>query len=90
MYNSNDPSTKFIFDQIHSYTISYGHHSFDSCVVFKYELVLAASDSLNENFTKISITVRDKNDLPPSFPEKLYTKPMNEEIPAPFQMIQVK
>lgn len=59
-------------------------------MVFKYELILSASDSLNENFTKICITVRDKNDLPPSFPEKLYTKTMDEEIPAPFRMIQVK
>lgn len=48
-----------------------------------------ASDSLNENHTKIIITVRDVNDLPPVFPEKLYCKVMDEEIPAPFPMIQV-
>lgn len=62
----------------------------NSNMIIKYELILSASDSLNENFTKICITVRDKNDLPPSFPEKLYPKTMDEEILAPFQMIQVK
>lgn len=55
----------------------------------QYELTLVASDSLNENHTKIIITVRDVNDLPPVFPEKLYCKVMDEEIPAPFPMIQV-
>lgn len=48
-----------------------------------------ASDSLNENYTRITVTVRDVNDLPPVFPEKLYCKVMDEEIPAPFPMIQV-
>lgn len=55
----------------------------------QYELTLVASDSLNENHTKIIITVRDVNDLPPVFPEKLYCKVMDEEISAPFPMIQV-
>lgn len=59
-------------------------------VALQYELILSASDSLNENYTKIRITVRDVNDLPPIFPEKFYTKVMDEEIAAPFRMIQVQ
>lgn len=55
----------------------------------QYQLVLTASDSRNENFTKININVRDVNDLPPVFAEKLYCKVMDEEIAAPFPMIQV-
>lgn len=55
----------------------------------QYELTLVASDSLNENYTKIIINVRDVNDLPPVFPEKLYCKVMDEEIAAPFPMLQV-
>lgn len=56
----------------------------------QYDLTLVASDSLNENYTRIIITVRDVNDLPPTFPEKNYSKVMDEEIPAPFPMIQVQ
>lgn len=56
----------------------------------QYELTLVASDSLNENYTKIAINVRDVNDLPPVFPQKHYFETMNEEIPAPFSFLQVK
>lgn len=48
-----------------------------------------ASDSLNENHTKIIITVRDVNDLPPVFPETLYGKVLDEEMKTPFTMLQV-
>lgn len=56
----------------------------------QYELTLVASDSLNENHTKIVINVRDVNDLPPVFPQKHYNYTMDEEIPAPFRFLQVK
>lgn len=56
----------------------------------QYELTLVASDSLNENHTKIIINVRDVNDLPPVFPKKNYNYTMDEEIPAPFRFLQVK
>lgn len=56
----------------------------------QYELTLVASDSLNENHTKIIISVRDVNDLPPVFPQKNYTYTMDEEIAAPFRFLQVK
>lgn len=59
----------------------------DRCA--QYELTLVASDSLNENHTKIIITVRDVNDLPPVFPEKLYGKVLDEEMKTPFTMLQV-
>lgn len=49
-----------------------------------------ASDSLNENHTKIIINVRDVNDLPPVFLQKHYHKIMDEEIAAPFRIMQVK
>lgn len=49
-----------------------------------------ASDSLNENHTKIIINVRDVNDLPPVFPQKNYNYTMDEEIAAPFRFLQVK
>lgn len=52
-------------------------------------MFLVASDSLNENSTKIAVNVRDVNDLPPVFERSSYNKVMNEERPAPFRMIQV-
>lgn len=52
-------------------------------------LRLAASDSLNENYTTIIINVKDVNDLPPTFPEPLYVKSLNEEMDAPYMMQQV-
>lgn len=55
----------------------------------KYELKLVASDSLNENATTIIINVRDVNDLPPVFPQTLYERTLNEEMKAPFTIMQV-
>lgn len=55
----------------------------------QYELKLVASDSLNENQTTIVISVRDVNDLPPVFPQTLYERSLNEELAAPFTIIQV-
>lgn len=52
-------------------------------------LKLAASDSLNENYTTIIINVKDVNDLPPVFPEPLFQKTLDEEMEAPYMMIQV-
>lgn len=50
---------------------------------------MAASDSLNENHTTIIINVKDVNDLPPVFPETLYEKTLDEEMEAPYMMVQV-
>jgi hypothetical protein len=50
---------------------------------------LTASDSLNENYTTIVINVKDVNDMPPTFPETLYEKTLNEEKDAPYMMMQV-
>lgn len=55
----------------------------------QYELKLVASDSLNENQTTIVISVRDVNDLPPVFPQTLYERSLNEEMAAPYTIIQV-
>lgn len=55
----------------------------------KYELKLVASDSLNENATTIIISVRDVNDLPPAFPQTLYERTLDEELKAPFTIMQV-
>lgn len=65
----------------HGWTIEYE---------LQYILTLVASDSLNENHTKIIISVRDVNDLPPVFPQKNYTYTMDEEIAPPFRFLQVK
>ena len=50
---------------------------------------MTASDSLNENYTTIVINVKDVNDMPPTFPETLYEKTLNEEMDAPYMMKQV-
>lgn len=50
---------------------------------------MVASDSLNENYTSIIINVKDVNDMPPVFPETLYEKTFDEEVAAPYMMIQV-
>jgi hypothetical protein len=50
---------------------------------------LVASDSLNENHTTIVINIKDVNDLPPTFPETSYEKTLNEEMDAPYMMMQV-
>ncbi|XP_073827127.1 neural cadherin isoform X5 [Musca autumnalis] len=55
----------------------------------RYELKLVASDSLNENATTIVINVRDVNDLPPVFPQTLYERTLDEEMKAPFTIMQV-
>lgn len=50
---------------------------------------MVASDSLNENDTTIVINIKDVNDLPPTFPETSYEKTLNEEMDAPYMMMQV-
>jgi hypothetical protein len=49
-----------------------------------------ASDSLNENYTTVVINIKDVNDLPPLFAQTLYEETMNEELDAPFGIIQVE
>lgn len=66
------------------------NHILKTTSKIKYELKLVASDSLNENFTTIIIHVRDVNDLPPVFPQTLYERTLNEELKAPFTIIQVR
>lgn len=48
-----------------------------------------ASDSLNENHTTVIINIKDVNDLPPEFPQNLYERTMDEELDAPFRIMQV-
>lgn len=55
----------------------------------QYDLTLVASDSLNENHTKVIIHIKDVNDLPPEFPQNLYERTLNEEMDAPFRIMQV-
>ena len=61
------------------------------CVVRQYELRLTASDSLNENYTRVVIHINDKNDLPPVFSKPLYSATMLEEFegPHPHHLMQV-
>uniref|UniRef100_A0A182KD97 Cadherin domain-containing protein n=1 Tax=Anopheles christyi TaxID=43041 RepID=A0A182KD97_9DIPT len=54
-----------------------------------YYLTLVASDSLNENETIIVINVKDVNDMPPSFPQQVYERTMDEELAVPFPIMQV-
>uniref|UniRef100_A0A182P5Q3 Cadherin domain-containing protein n=1 Tax=Anopheles epiroticus TaxID=199890 RepID=A0A182P5Q3_9DIPT len=54
-----------------------------------YHLTLVASDSLNENETIIVINVKDVNDMPPSFPQQVYERTMDEELAVPFPIMQV-
>ena len=58
----------------------------------KYELTLVASDSLNENETRVIIHVKDVNDLPPTFDQPAYSATMKEEFsdPLPHRLLQVK
>jgi hypothetical protein len=44
---------------------------------------------LNENHTTIVINVRDVNDLKPVFDKIAYKKTMDEELAAPFKIMQV-
>uniref|UniRef100_A0A182XN65 Cadherin domain-containing protein n=1 Tax=Anopheles quadriannulatus TaxID=34691 RepID=A0A182XN65_ANOQN len=62
--------------------------SFDPSLFFYY-LTLVASDSLNENETIIVINVKDVNDMPPSFPQQVYERTMDEELAVPFPIMQV-
>lgn len=55
----------------------------------QYNLTLVASDGLNENHTYIVISVRDVNDLKPVFLQSSYVKTMDEELDAPFRIMQV-
>lgn len=48
-----------------------------------------ASDSLNENTTEISISVRDLNDLPPVFNERSYEATIWEESLEAKPILQV-
>lgn len=45
----------------------------------QYELTIVASDNLNEQETKVVIFVRDVNDLPPEFGERMYQAFIFEE-----------
>ncbi|GLH00437.1 Neural-cadherin [Gryllus bimaculatus] len=59
--------------------------------VSPYELTLVASDSLNENQTRVAIRVNDVNDLPPVFDRPLYRAEILEELPGPhpYRLLQV-
>ncbi|KAG8223171.1 hypothetical protein J437_LFUL000337, partial [Ladona fulva] len=58
--------------------------------VLQYELTLVASDSLNENQTRVVIHVNDVNDLPPVFSSTLYPALLQEEFegPYPYRLLQ--
>ncbi|CAG0914580.1 unnamed protein product, partial [Notodromas monacha] len=60
--------------------------------VVQYNLTLVASDSLNERSTQILISVKDVNDLPPVFGEKIYYTSMKEEQKTrqPIPLLQVQ
>ena len=51
------------------------HHKFP----FQYELRLAASDNLKENYTTVVIHVKDVNDNPPVFERPTYRTQITEE-----------
>ncbi|XP_017771131.1 PREDICTED: neural-cadherin [Nicrophorus vespilloides] len=57
----------------------------------RYEVTLVASDSLNENSTRVVIHVKDVNDHPPVFKQSLYAATINEELDGiyPFKLMQV-
>lgn len=57
----------------------------------KYDLTLVASDSLNESVTRVTILIKDANDLPPVFNQTAYTGHLPEEMndPLPFRLLQV-
>lgn len=71
------------------YFYFYNHKKFCFYFNFQYNLTLVASDSLNENHTTIIINVKDVNDMPPVFLETLYEETLNEELEAPYNMLQV-
>lgn len=55
----------------------------DSCILslitLQYELRLAASDNLKENYTTVVIHVKDVNDNPPVFERPTYRTQITEE-----------
>lgn len=53
--------------------------SLSSCATFQYELRLAASDNLKENYTTVVIHVKDVNDNPPVFERPTYRTQITEE-----------
>ena len=57
----------------------------------QYDLTLVASDSLNESVTRVTILIKDANDLPPVFNQTVYTGHLLEEMndPLPFRLLQV-
>lgn len=64
---------KFIFS---SFAISISPHKTQ---LFQYELRLAASDNLKENYTTVVIHVKDVNDNPPVFERPTYRTQITEE-----------
>lgn len=48
-------------------------------ILFQYELRLAASDNLKENYTTVVIHVKDVNDNPPVFERPTYRTQITEE-----------
>lgn len=54
-------------------------------------MTLVASDSLNESVTRVTILIKDANDLPPVFNQTVYTAHLLEEMndPLPFRLLQV-
>ncbi|XP_065164456.1 neural-cadherin isoform X4 [Atheta coriaria] len=57
----------------------------------RYELILTASDTLNENYTKVRIHVKDVNDHKPVFNDSLYEANIAEELLGayPLSLMQV-
>lgn len=53
--------------------------SYSSSPLKKYELRLAASDNLKENYTTVVIHVKDVNDNPPVFERPTYRTQITEE-----------
>lgn len=57
----------------------------------QYELKLAASDNLKENYTTVVIHVKDVNDNPPVFERPTYRTQITEEVDRnlPKRVLQV-
>uniref|UniRef100_A0A1B0CZ77 Uncharacterized protein n=1 Tax=Phlebotomus papatasi TaxID=29031 RepID=A0A1B0CZ77_PHLPP len=54
----------------------------------QYDLTLVASDSLNDNQTTIVIHIRDVNDMPPVFPQKMYKRTLKEEKAPTYRILK--
>lgn len=67
------PLNKFILRLYFAYFFS------NDYIKFKYELRLAASDNLKENYTTVVIHVKDVNDNPPVFERPTYRTQITEE-----------